>query len=417
MPARLLKFAFSREHPEPRMFTRHDALKPSYDVVIIGAGGHGLASAYYLTRDYGIRNIAVLDKGYLGGGNTGRNTTLIRSNYLTPEGVQFYDQSVKLWQNLSADFDLNLFYSTRGHFTLAHTDAAMRTMRWRAEVNKHYGVDSELIDAQAVHEAIPSMDISCAGHAPVLGALYHAPGAIARHDAVAWGYGRGADRRGAEIHQETEVIGIDLEDTGSGPRVTGVRTTRGRIATRKVLCAVAGSTPRVLEMVSLRSPIVVHPLQAMVSEPLKPWLDPIVVSASLHVYVSQSARGELVMGASLDPYELHSTRSTLDFTEALAAHMLEMFPFLSDVKIVRQWAGMADMTPDFAPIMGLTPVQGFYLDSGWGTWGFKATPVCGKTMSFTLARDVAHPLIEGFGFDRFARYSLTGEKGAASVGH
>jgi sarcosine oxidase subunit beta len=417
MPARLLKFAFSREHPEPRMFTRHDALKPSYEVVIIGAGGHGLASAYYLTRDYGIRNIAVLDKGYLGGGNTGRNTTLIRSNYLTPEGVQFYDQSVKLWQNLSEDFDLNLFYSTRGHFTLAHTDAAMRTMRWRAEVNKHYGVNSELIDAQAVHEAIPSMDISCAGHAPVLGALYHAPGAIARHDAVAWGYGRGADRRGAEIHQETEVIGIDLEDTGSGPRVTGVRTTRGRIATRKVLCAVAGSTPRVLEMVSLRSPIVVHPLQAMVSEPLKPWLDPIVVSASLHVYVSQSARGELVMGASLDPYELHSTRSTLDFTEALAAHMLEMFPFLSDVKIVRQWAGMADMTPDFAPIMGLTPVQGFYLDSGWGTWGFKATPVCGKTMSFTVARDAAHPLIQGFGFDRFARYSLTGEKGAASVGH
>jgi sarcosine oxidase subunit beta len=293
----------------------------------------------------------------------------------------------------------------------------MRTMRWRAEVNKHYGIDSEVVDRQAVHEAIPSMDIDCAGHAPVLGALYHAPGAIARHDAVAWGYGRGADRRGAEIHQNTEVIGIDVEDTGSGPRVTGVRTTRGRIATRKVLCAVAGSTPRLLDMLSLRSPIVVHPLQAMVSEPLKPWLDPIIVSASLHVYVSQSARGELVMGASLDPYELHSTRSTLDFTEALAAHMLEMFPFLSDVKINRQWAGMADMTPDFAPIMGLTPVQGFYLDSGWGTWGFKATPVCGKTMSFTVARDQAHPLIDGFGFDRFAHYSLTGEKGAASVGH
>ena len=417
MPARLLKFALSRRHPEPRMFTRHDKLKSSYDVVIIGGGGHGLAAAYYLTRDHGIRDVAVLEQGYLGGGNTGRNTTIIRSNYLTPEGVQFYDESVRLWQNLSQDFDLNLFYSTRGHFTLAHTDAALRTMRWRAEVNKHYGIDSEVVDRQAVHEAIPSMDIDCAGHAPVLGALYHAPGAIARHDAVAWGYGRGADRRGAEIHQNTEVIGIDVEDTGSGPRVTGVRTTRGRIATRKVLCAVAGSTPRLLDMLSLRSPIVVHPLQAMVSEPLKPWLDPIIVSASLHVYVSQSARGELVMGASLDPYELHSTRSTLDFTEALAAHMLEMFPFLSDVKINRQWAGMADMTPDFAPIMGLTPVQGFYLDSGWGTWGFKATPVCGKTMSFTVARDQAHPLIDGFGFDRFAHYSLTGEKGAASVGH
>jgi sarcosine oxidase subunit beta len=417
MPARLLKFALSRQHPEPRMFTRHERLRSSYDVVIVGAGGHGLAAAYYLTRDHGIRSVAVLDKGYLGGGNTGRNTTIIRSNYLTPEGVQFYDESVRLWQNLAEDFDLNLFYSTRGHFTLAHTDASMRTMRWRAEVNKHYGIDSEVVDRQAVHAAIPTMDLDCAGHAPILGALYHAPGAIARHDAVAWGYGRGADRRGAEIHQNTEVLGIDLEDTGSGARVSGVRTNRGRIATRKVLCAVAGSTPGLLGMVGLRSPITVHPLQAMVSEPLKPWLDPIIVSGSLHVYVSQSARGELVMGASLDPYELHSTRSTLDFTEGLAAHMLELFPFLSDVKIVRQWAGMADMTPDFAPIMGLTPVQGFYLDSGWGTWGFKATPVCGKTMSYTVARDQPHALIGGFGFDRFGRYSLTGEKGAASVGH
>jgi sarcosine oxidase, subunit beta len=418
MPWRLIKFALSKSHPEPRMFTRHEALKSAYDVVIIGAGGHGLAAAYYLARDHGIRDIAVLEKGYLGGGNTGRNTTIIRSNYLTPEGVRFYDESLRLWQDLSQDFDLNLFYSTRGHFTLAHTDAAMRTMRWRAEVNKHYGVESEAIDAKTVGEAIPAMDLRCGGHSPpVLGALYHAPGAIARHDAVAWGYGRGADRRGVEIHQETEVTAIELEDRGSGPSVIGVRTSRGRIATRKVLCAVAGSTPRVLAMVGLRSPIYIHPLQAMVSEPLKPWLDPIIVSGSLHVYVSQSARGELVMGASLDPYELHSTRSTLDFAESLSAHMLELFPFLSDVKIVRQWAGMADVTPDFAPIMGRTPVGGFYLDSGWGTWGFKATPVCGKTMSHTVATDQEHPLIRAFTLDRFARYALTGEKGAASVGH
>jgi len=417
MPVRLVKFALSRNHPEPRMFARHDRLRSSYDVVIIGGGGHGLAAAYYLARDFGIRDVAVLEKGYLGGGNTGRNTTIIRSNYLTPEGVQFYDESVRLWQDLSQDFDLNLFYSTRGHFTLAHTDAAMRTMRWRAEVNKHFGVESEVVDSRAVGEAIPMMDLSCGGHAPVLGALYHAPGAIARHDAVAWGYGRGADRRGAEIHQNTEVFAIELEDRGSGPCVAGVITNRGRIATRKVLCAVAGHTPRLLAMIGLSSPIYIHPLQAMVSEPVKPWLDPIIVSASLHVYVSQSARGELVMGASLDPYELHSTRSTLDFAEALAAHMLELFPFLSDVKVNRQWAGMADMTPDFAPIMGLTPVRGFYLDSGWGTWGFKATPVCGKTMSYTVAKDEPHRLIRGFSFDRFARYALTGEKGAASVGH
>jgi sarcosine oxidase subunit beta len=359
----------------------------------------------------------VLEQGYLGGGNTARNTTIIRSNYLTPEGVQFYDESVRLWRDLAQDFDLNLFYSTRGHYTLAHTDSAMRTMRWRAEVNKHFGVDSEAVDADAVRTALPMMDITCAGHAPVVGALYHAPGAIARHDAVAWGYGRGADRRGVEIHQNTQVVAIELEDRGSGPVVTGVLTNRGRIATRKVLCAVAGYTPRLLAMVGLRSPIYIHPLQAMVSEPLKPWLDPIIVSGSLHVYVSQSARGELVMGASLDPYELHATRSTLDFAESLAAHMLELFPFLSEVKVNRQWAGMADMTPDFAPIMGKTPVGGFYLDAGWGTWGFKATPVSGKTMSYTLANDRPHPLIEGFAFDRFARYALTGEKGAASVGH
>ncbi|MDA0983804.1 MAG: FAD-dependent oxidoreductase [Proteobacteria bacterium] len=413
MPVSLLRFALSSRHPEPRMFREPARLQSSYDVVIIGAGGHGLAAAYYLARDHGITNVAVLEKGYLGGGNTGRNTTIIRSNYLTPEGVAFYDESLRLWRDLSEDFDLNLFYSNRSHYTLAHTDSAMRTMRWRAEVNKHLGVDSEVVDAREVQAACPMMDISCAGHAPILGALYHRPGAIARHDAVAWGYGRGADQRGVEIHQKTEVTGIDVR----GGKVVGVKTNRGDIATGKVLCAVAGSTPRITKLLGIRTPIYIHPLQAMVSEPLKPWLDPILVSGSLHVYVSQSARGELVMGASLDPYELHSTRSTLDFVEGLAAHILDMFPFLAHATINRQWAGMADMTPDFAPIMGKTPVEGFYLDSGWGTWGFKATPVCGKTMAHTVAKDANHTLIEDFNLSRFANYRLTGEKGAASVGH
>ena len=413
MPWRLLRFALNKKHPEPRMFTPHAELKSSYDVVIIGGGGHGLAAAYYLAREHGITNVCVLEKGYIGGGNTGRNTTIIRSNYLTPEGVQFYDESVRLWQDLSQDFDLNLFYANRGHFTLAHTDAALRTMRWRAEVNKHYGVASEVVGPEVVKEAAPMIDITCGGHAPILGALYHAPGSVARHDAVAWGSGRGADQRGVEIHQQTEVLGIDVE----GGKVKGVQTSRGYIATGKVLCAVAGSTPRILKMVDIKSPIYIHPLQAMVSEPVKPWLDPILVSGSLHVYISQSARGELVMGASLDPYELHGTRSTLDFVEGLTTHMLEMFPFLSNVKVMRQWAGMADMTPDFAPVMGKTPVEGFYLDSGWGTWGFKATPVCGKTMAHTVATDSTHPLITGFSLDRFRNYALTGEKGAASVGH
>jgi sarcosine oxidase subunit beta len=413
MPWRLLRFAFSSKHPEPRMFTYHPKLKPSYDVVIIGGGGHGLAAAYYLAKEHGIKNICVLEKGYIGGGNTGRNTTIIRSNYLTPEGVQFYDESLRLWQDLSADFDLNLFYANRGHFTLAHTDASLRTMRWRAEVNKHYGVDSEVVGPEAVKKAAPMIDLSCSGHAPILGALYHAPGSVARHDAVAWGYGRGADQRGVEIHQKTEVLGIDVE----GGKVKGVKTSRGYIATRKVLCAVAGSTPRILKMVEVQSPLYIHPLQAMVSEPVKPWLDPILVSGSLHVYISQSARGELVMGASLDPYEVHSTRSSLEFVEGLTAEMLNMFPFLSNVKVMRQWAGMADMTPDFAPIMGKTPVEGFYLDCGWGTYGFKATPVSGKTMAHTLVHDTPHPLITGFSLERFRNYALTGEKGAASVGH
>lgn len=413
MPLRLLKFALAQKYPEPRMFRQRDRLKSSYDAVIIGGGGHGLAVAYYLARDYGMNNVAVLEKGYIGGGNTGRNTTIIRSNYLTPEGVRFYDESLRLWQDLSQDFDLNLFYSTRGHFTLAHTDSAIRTMRWRAEVNKHFGIASELVSQREIQKACPQLDITCGGHAPILGALYHAPGSIARHDAVAWGYGRGADTRGVEIHQQTEVLGIAVE---SG-RVTGVETSRGHIATPRVLCAVAGFTPRILQMVELRSPLYIHPLQAMVSEPMKPWLDPIIVSGSLHVYVSQSARGELVMGASLDPYELHSTRSTLDFAEGLAAHMLELFPFLSRVKVVRQWAGMADMTPDFAPIMGKTAIEGFYLDAGWGTWGFKATPVCGKTMAYTVASNRNHDLIKDFTLERFVNNALIGEKGAASVGH
>jgi sarcosine oxidase subunit beta len=236
---------------------------------------------------------------------------------------------------------------------------------------------------------------------------------VARHDAVAWGYARAADQLGVEIHQQTEVLGIQT----TGGRVTGVSTSRGNIATGCVVSAVAGYTPRILHMLDLTSPIYVHPLQAMVSEPLKPWLNPIIVSGSLHVYVSQTARGELVMGASLDPRELHTARSSREFVTDLAQHMLDLFPFLAGVKINRQWAGLADMTPDFAPIMGRTPVDGFFLDAGWGTWGFKATPVAGETMAATVATNRNHELIQSFDWHRFERFELTGEKGAASVGH
>lgn len=413
MPLRLLKYAMSREHPAPRFFRACETPKKSYDAVIIGGGGHGLAAAYYLARDHGITNVAVLERGYIGGGNTGRNTTIVRSNYLTPEGVNFYNASVKLFEDLSQDLDLNLFYSTRGHFTLAHTESAMRTMRWRAEVNKHVGVESYVVGPDEISKACPQLDISCSGQAPILGALYHAPGSVARHDAVAWGYARGADHLGVEIFQSTEVTGIDVQ----GGKVKGVQTNRGYISTNKVLSAVAGFTPRVCKMVDVQTPIIIQPLQACVSEPMKPWLDTILVSGSLHVYVSQSSRGELVMGSSLDPYEVHSTRSSLDFVEGLTTHILDMFPFLSNVKVVRQWAGMADITPDFAPIMGKTPVEGFYLDAGWGTWGFKATPISGKTMAETIANDRAPDLINSFRLSRFEEYELTGEKGAASVGH
>ena len=413
MPYRLLKYALKTDYPAKRFFRALETPKKSYDVVIIGGGGHGLAAAYYLGKDHSVTNVAVLEKGYIGGGNTGRNTAIVRSNYLTPEGVNFYDASVKIYEGLSQELDLNLFYSTRGHFTLAHTESALRTMRWRAEVNKHMGVDSRVVGPDEIKKACPQIDISCSGQAPILGALYHGPGSIARHDGVAWGYARGADGYGAEIYQNTEVLSIDVKNG----KVCGVNTNKGYIETKQVLCAVAGFTPRITEMVGLKTPIIIQPLQACVTEPMKPWLNQILVSGSLHVYVSQSSRGELVMGSSLDPYEVHSSRSTLDFVEGLTAHMLDMFPFLSNVKIVRQWGGMADMTPDFAPIMGKTPIEGFYIDAGWGTWGFKATPISGKTMAATIANDSNHELIHTFRLSRFEDYELTGEKGAASVGH
>ncbi|MBC8290123.1 MAG: FAD-dependent oxidoreductase, partial [Planctomycetes bacterium] len=316
MPHRLLKFALSRKHPEPRMFRAPAELKSEYDAVIIGGGGHGLAAAYYLAKDHGITNVAVLEKGYIGGGGTGRNTAIIRSNYLTPEGVSFYQGSVELFQDLSREFNLNLFYSERGHFTLAHSPASLNTQRWRAEVNKHLGIDSEVVGPEFIKKTVPEIDLTAGGHqAPIYGALYHPPGAIARHDAVAWGYARGADQRGVEIHQQTAVTDIEIRDGA----VAGVHTDKGFISTRKVLSAVAGWTTHTTEMVGLRTPLVIHPLQALVTEPLKPWLNSIVVSASLHLYVSQSSRGELVAGASLDPYELISMRATLAFADTLSS--------------------------------------------------------------------------------------------------
>ncbi len=417
MPIALLKYAlksaFKGEHAGDAHFKWTPDLKPTYDVIIIGAGGHGLAAAYYLATKHGITNIAVLEKGYLAGGNTARNTTIIRANYLTPEGVAFYKESVDLFRTLSNELDINVMYTERGHFTLAHTDAAMRTARWRAEVNKHMGVNSEVIDADDVRRICPVMNVTDDVRYPILGALYHPPGAIARHDAVAWGYAKEAMRRGVEVHTQTDVKSILVENG----RAIGVETNRGTIHAGKILQAVAGSSSVVAKMAGLRLPIRTIPLQACVSEPVKPILDQIVVSGSLHVYISQSARGEMVMGGATDPYGLYSTRSTLDFKESLMGHMLELFPFMSELKVLRQWAGMADMTPDFSPVMGKTPIQNYYIDAGWGTWGFKATPVSGLRMAECVATDRQPDLLKPFALDRFDNFDLVGEKGAASVGH
>ncbi len=413
MPFGLLKYGLRRRYPARRDVPVATELKPSYDVVIIGGGGHGLAAAYYLAANHGITNVAILEKGYLAGGNTARNTAIIRSNYLTPEGVRFYDESVRMYQELSNELDYNILYSERGHLTLAHTDGAMRTSRWRAEVNKHLGVKSELIYPDEVARVCPQLNMSSDVRYPIMGALYHYPGAVARHDAVAWGYAANAARRGVEIHQQTEVTGILKEDN----RVTGVETNRGVVSCGKVLQAVAGHSSVMAGMAGFKLPIRTIPLQACVSQPLKPFLDPIIVSGSLHVYVSQSDRGELVMGGSTDPYTLYSTRSSLDFKEGLMGHMLELFPFLSEVRLLRQWAGLADMTPDFSPVMGLTPIDNYYVDSGWGTWGFKATPVSGKRMAETVATGKVPDILEPFRLDRFDTFEQVGERGAASVGH
>ena len=413
MPFSLLKYGLRPHRSPDRFLPSRPELKDSYDTVIIGGGGHGLAAAYYLATDHGITDVAVLDKGYLGGGNTGRNTAIVRANYLTSEGVRFYAESLDLWRGLSNELDFNLQYSERGHLTLAHADSAIRTMRWRAEVNKHLGVESELIFPDEIAKLAPGLDLSDAVRHPVLAALYHPPGATARHDAVVWAYAARAAERGVELHPKTEVTGLQIERG----RVTGVQTPRGAVRCNRVLQAVAGQSSLVAAMAGIRLPIHTVPLQACVSLPLKPFLDPIVVSGSLHVYIWQSARGEVVIGGATDPYGLYANRSTLEFAEGTLLPVLELFPFLANVKMLRQWAGMCDMTPDFSPVMGVTPVENLYLDAGWGTWGFKATPVCGKRMAELIATGRTPDLLHPFRLSRFAEFDQVGEKGAAAVGH
>ena len=355
----------------------------------------------------------MLEKGWLGGGNTGRNTTIIRSNYLWDQSAHLYEHALKLYEGLSQDLNFNIMLSQRGVLNLAHNLQDLRELSRRVNEIRLNGIDSEILSPEQIKEMVPILNTSSDSRYPILGASLQRRGGVARHDAVAWGLARGADALGVDIIQNCEVTGIRMQEG----RIAGVETSRGFIEAGKVGVVVAGHASVLAEMAGFRLPLESHPLQALVSEPIKPIHHCVVMSNAVHVYVSQSSRGELVAGASLDPYELISSRSTLDFAESMSGHLLDLFPCLPQVNVLRQWAGMCDMTPDFSPIMGLTPIEGFYLDSGWGTWGFKATPISGKTMAFTLANNRDHDLIEAFNLSRFERCQLVGEKGAASVGH
>jgi sarcosine oxidase subunit beta len=413
MPFSLLKYGLSSEYPAEVDLPPPTELKSRYDVVIIGGGGHGLATAYYLAKYHGITNIAVLEKAYLGSGNTARNTAVIRSNYLTPEGVRFYSESVRMFQGLSNEFDYNIMYSERGQLTLAHTDSTVRAFRQRAEVNTHFGGRTEMLDRQQIRELVPSLNLD-PGHLPVMAGLWHIDGATARHDAVAWGYAKEAAKRGVEIHQLTEVQDLVVE----GGKIRAVKTNRGTVQCGCVVQAVAGHSSVLASKAGFTMPIISYPLQAMVTQPFKPFLDPLVSSSALHCYVQQTSRGEVVFGGGSDPYPLYNTRSTLDLKESLIAAALEMFPFLSQARLMRQWAGTTDMTPDYSPIMGESPVENYYLDAGWGTWGFKATPICGKTMAELVASGGKTPdLIAPFALERFARFRQVNEMGATAASH
>ncbi|MGB7873971.1 MAG: FAD-dependent oxidoreductase [Anaerolineales bacterium] len=398
--------------PREVMWQQHP-LKESYDVVIIGGGAHGLAAAYYLAKEHGITNVAVLEKNYIGSGSSGRNTAIVRSNYRTAEGIPFYDASVKLYEGLSQELGYNVMFSQRGHMTLAHSDRSINGLNERAQRNQILGVDSRMIWPDEIKRLAPALDVSERPRYPIMAALWHPPGGVIRHDAVVWGYAREAARRGVHLHPKTEVTGIKVENG----RVTALETTRGAIRTGTVLNVTAGWCSTVARMVGLKLPVVSHPLQAMVTEPLKPFLDAVVVSASLHVYVSQTDRGELVIGAEIDPYASYSFRSTLSFMESSAHHLLELMPALADVKVLRQWAGVCDMTPDYSPIMGFTAVEGFVQDVGWGTYGFKASPIAGKTTAELIATNRTPDLIAPFSLERFSTGELVGEKAAASVSH
>jgi sarcosine oxidase subunit beta len=388
--------------------------KPAYDTVIVGAGGHGLATAYYLARHHGVRDIAVIDKGWLGGGNTGRNTTIIRSNYLKPESAALYEHALKLWESLSQELNYNVMYSARGVMMLAHNHHDVLSFRRHVHANRMQGIDNEWLTPAQAKAFCPPLDIGPHARYPVLGAALQRRGGVARHDAVAWAYARAASALGVDIIQNCAVTGIDRGPDGA---VTGVRTEKGPIAARRVGVVAAGHTSVLMAMAGVRMPLESFPLQALVSEPVKPAMPCVVMSNTVHAYISQSDKGEMVIGAGTDAYTSYSQVGGLHISTETVAAICEMFPAFRRLRMLRNWGGIVDTTPDRSPIIGPTPVPGLFVNCGWGTGGFKATPGSGHVFAATIAKGEPHPIAAPFGLDRFAQGRLIDEAAAAAVAH
>jgi sarcosine oxidase subunit beta len=392
---------------------RAPELKPAYDVVIVGAGGHGLATAYYLASRHGIRNIAVIDKGWLGGGNTGRNTTIIRSNYLWDESAAIYEHSMKLWEGLSQELNFNTMFSQRGVLTLAHSEHELREMTRRVEAIRLNGIDSDVLNPAQIKQTVPIIDTDPRLRYPVMGGFIQRRGGTARHDAVAWGYARAADDMGVDIIQNCAVTGFLIQNGV----VKGVETEKGTVRAGKVACVVAGHAGVVADMAGFRLPITSRPLQALVSEPIKPILDVVIMSNAVHMYVSQSDKGEIVLGAGADAYNGYTQRGSLTVPEGMLAAAVELFPVFSRLQMLRSWGGIVDTCPDASPVISKTPVSNLYFNCGWGTGGFKATPGSGHVFADLIARDAPNKIAAPFTLDRFSGGYLIDEHGAAGVAH
>ena len=388
--------------------------KPGYDVVIVGGGGHGLATAYYLAALHGIANVAVLEKGWLGGGNTGRNTTIIRSNYLMDESSALYDHALKLWEGLSESLNYNVMFSQRGVMMLAHTTHDIYLAKRHVHANRINGVDNELLTPEEAKAFCPPLNISTALRYPVLGAALQRRGGVARHDAVAWGYARAADALGVDIIQNCEVTAIRRDPNGA---VSAVETTKGTIRARKIGAAAAGYSSVVLALADVRLPLESFPLQALVSEPIKPVLPCVVMSNTVHAYISQSDKGELVIGGGTDSYLSYSQRGSLQAPIHTLEAICELFPTFRRLRMLRNWGGIVDVTPDRSPIIGRTPVPGLYVNCGWGTGGFKATPGSGHLFAWTIAKGEPHPINAPFRLERFRDGVMIDEAAAAAVAH